>query len=86
MKTLLLSSLAVAMLAGCASTRIPEADRLALYQAHAGEPVKQIRNYDAIAWDKVDGSLTGSRRADAGQRSTPGRPGTGASALLSLTL
>ena len=56
MKTLLLSAVAVALLAGCASTRMPEADRLALYQAHAGEPVKQIRNYDAIAWDKVDGS------------------------------
>ena len=54
MKTLLLSSLAVAMLAGCASTRIPEADRLALYQAHAGEPVKQIRYFNALGWDRVD--------------------------------
>ena len=41
MKALLLSAVAVAVLAGCASTRMPEADRLALYQAHAWEPKKQ---------------------------------------------
>ncbi|HMT39115.1 MAG TPA: DUF6491 family protein, partial [Thermomonas sp.] len=54
MKTLLLSAVAVALLAGCASTRMPEADRLALYQAHAGEPVKQIRYYSAMGWDRID--------------------------------
>lgn len=54
MKKLLLSAVAVALLAGCASTRMPEADRLALYQAHAGEPVKQIRYYSAMGWDRID--------------------------------
>ena len=54
MKKLLLSAVAVAVLAGCASTRMPEADRLALYQAHAGEPVKQIRYYSAMGWDRID--------------------------------
>jgi hypothetical protein len=54
MKTLLLSAVAVAVLAGCASTRMPEADRLALYQAHAGQPVKQIRYYSAMGWDRID--------------------------------
>ncbi len=54
MKTLLLSAVAVAVLAGCASTRMPEAERLALYQAHAGAPVKQIRYYSAMGWDRID--------------------------------
>ena len=54
MKALLLSTIAIAVLAGCASTRMSEADRLALYQAHAGEPVKQIRYYNAMGWDRID--------------------------------
>jgi hypothetical protein len=54
MKPLLLSALAVALLAGCASTRPSDADRLALYAAHAGAPVNQIRYLDPIGWDRID--------------------------------
>lgn len=55
MKTLLIPLLAVASLAACATNRMSDTDRLALYQAHAGAPVKQIRNYDAMGWDRIDG-------------------------------
>ncbi|GHB98682.1 DUF6491 family protein [Thermomonas carbonis] len=54
MKTLLLSLLAVASLSACATNRISDTDRLALYEAHAGEPVKQIRNHNAMGWDRID--------------------------------
>ena len=54
MKTLLLSLLAVASLTACATNRLTDSDRLSLYQAHAGEPVKQIRYYSAMGWDRID--------------------------------
>ena len=54
MKTLLVPLLAVASLSACATNRMSDTDRLALYQAHAGEPVKQIRNTNAMGWDRVD--------------------------------
>ncbi|HSD16515.1 MAG TPA: DUF6491 family protein [Thermomonas sp.] len=54
MKTLLLPFLVVASLTACATSRMSDTDRLAMYQAHAGEPVKQIRYYDAMGWDRVD--------------------------------
>jgi len=56
MKAILMPVLAAVALVACATTRMSDADRLALYQAHAGEPVKQIRNRGAIGWDRVDGS------------------------------
>ena len=55
MKALIIPAIAVLGLAACASNRLSETDRLALYEAHSGAPVKQIRNYDAIGWDRVDG-------------------------------
>lgn len=42
------------MLAGCATSRPSDADRLAMILAHAGEPVRQIRNFNAMGWDRVD--------------------------------
>ena len=54
MKTLLVPLLAVASLSACATNRMSDTDRLARYQAHAGEPVKQIRNTNAMGWDRVD--------------------------------
>ncbi|WP_240124887.1 DUF6491 family protein [Thermomonas alba] len=47
-------SLALAV-SGCASARIDDGQRLALYQAHAGAPVSQVRYYDPIGWERVDG-------------------------------
>jgi hypothetical protein len=54
MKTLLVPLLALASLAACATNRMNDTDRLALYQAHAGEPVRQIRNTNAMGWDRID--------------------------------
>ena len=55
MRTLLLPLLAVASLSACATNRMSDADRLAMYKAHAGEPVKQARYYgSAMGWDRVD--------------------------------
>ena len=42
-------------LAACATPRMSEANRLALYQAHAGPPVKQFHYFGrAMGWDRVD--------------------------------
>ena len=54
MKTLLVPLLALASLTACATNRMSDTDRLALYEAHAGEPVKQIRNHNAMGWDRID--------------------------------
>jgi hypothetical protein len=54
MKALILPMLAVLGLAACATNRISDADRLAIYEANAGEPVKQIRYYNAMGWDRID--------------------------------
>jgi hypothetical protein len=54
MKVLILPMLAVLGLAACATNRISDADRLAIYEANAGEPVKQIRYYHAMGWDRID--------------------------------
>ena len=55
MKTLLLPLLATLnLVAGCASTRPSDADRLALYEAHAGAPVNQIRYLEPMGWDRID--------------------------------
>jgi|SRR5690606_35437674 len=50
----LVPMLAALVLAGCATTRMSDAEKLAFYEAHAGEPVKDIRYRDPIGWDKVD--------------------------------
>ncbi len=55
MKALIIPMLAVLGLGACATNRASDADRLAIYQAHAGAPVKQIRNYQAMGWDRIDG-------------------------------
>jgi hypothetical protein len=47
---------ASASLAACATTRLSEPEKLALYSSHAGAPVKNIRYTSPISWDKVDGS------------------------------
>ena len=55
MKTLLLPLLAtLGLVAGCASTRPSDADRLALYEAHAGAPVNQVRYLQPQSWDRID--------------------------------
>lgn len=54
MKTQMILLLAVLGASACASNRPSEADRLAMYEAHAGAPVKQIRNVNAMGWERVD--------------------------------
>jgi hypothetical protein len=49
---LLISS--VALSSACASTRMNDVDRLALYSGHAGAPVKSIRYSTPIGWEKID--------------------------------
>ncbi|MDI1251972.1 DUF6491 family protein [Thermomonas sp.] len=51
----LIPLLAALSLAACATTAPSESARLALYQSHAGEPVKQIRYLNAMGWERVDG-------------------------------
>lgn len=50
---LVLFVLAIALLAGCATNNRAErqATRLALYEAHAGEPVRSIRTF---RWDRYE--------------------------------
>ena len=50
----LLVVIATALLSACATTGLPEATRLALVEAHAGEPVKQIRYTAPMGWSRVD--------------------------------
>lgn len=52
MRVVLLLS-AVLSLAACASTGPRGADRLAIYEAHAGAPVQQIRYFNAMGWDRL---------------------------------
>ncbi|HWS77198.1 MAG TPA: DUF6491 family protein [Thermomonas sp.] len=54
MKAFVFSMIAVLGLSACATNRISEVDRLAVYKAHSGEPVKQIRYYRAMGWDRID--------------------------------
>ena len=41
------------LLAGCASSQT-RAERLAMYQAHASEPIKQMRYFSPQGWEEVD--------------------------------
>lgn len=43
-----------AILGGCMSDGPTRAERLALVQANAGEPVRKIHYFSPIGWDKVD--------------------------------
>ncbi len=54
MKAMLVAILAALGVAACATGRISDADRLALYQQHAGAPVNQIRYLTPIGWDRID--------------------------------
>ncbi|MEF9978317.1 MAG: DUF6491 family protein [Thermomonas sp.] len=54
MKALLLPLVVIGCLSACATNRMSDTDRLSMYQAHAGEPVSQIRNYNGMGWDRVD--------------------------------
>ena len=54
MKALIVPLVAVLGLGACATNRLSDTDRLALYDAHAGAPVKQIRFYNAMGWDRID--------------------------------
>jgi hypothetical protein len=54
MRALIALAAALAM-AGCATPRISDAERLALHLAHAGAPVSQIRYFNPMGWGRVDG-------------------------------
>ena len=54
MKALIVAMVAVLALAACATNRISDSERLAIYEAHSGAPVKQIRYYHAMGWDRID--------------------------------
>ena len=46
--------LAAVLLAGCASTRISDADKRALYAAHAGAPVSSFRYFGSLnGWTPI---------------------------------
>ena len=52
-----LAACVLALLAagGCATVpRMSDAERLSLYMAHAGEPVRDINYYTPIGWTEVD--------------------------------
>lgn len=51
---LFLAASIVALLAACATTRMSDAETLALYRAHAGEPLRTVRYYDPVSWEEVD--------------------------------
>jgi len=52
----LLPAASVALLAAtaCATTRMSDSQKLALYQSQAGAPVKSIRYADPIGWQRID--------------------------------
>ena len=55
MKALVFPMFAILGLVACSTNRISDTDRLAVYMAHSGAPVKQIRYYHAMGWDRIDG-------------------------------
>jgi hypothetical protein len=56
MRILPLAILAASLLAACATTRMSEPEKLALYTGHAGTPVRSIVYTTPISWEKIDGS------------------------------
>ena len=53
---LLLPAATLLVLSACATTRMSDEQKLALYQGQAGAPVKSIRYVDPIGWDRIDDS------------------------------
>lgn len=56
MRNLILALLAIALLGACATTRMSEGDKVALYTDHAGPPVKSITYRTPISWERLDDS------------------------------
>ena len=54
MKTQLVSVMLALGLASCATYNLSDADRLALYEAHAGTPVQRVNYRTPIGWTRVD--------------------------------
>ena len=54
MRKALIALLAVSVVAGCATTGMSDAERLALYSAYAGPPVRNIPYTNPISWEKID--------------------------------
>lgn len=54
MKAVLVSVLIALGLTACASGRMSGADRLALFESHAGMPVSHVRYFDPMGWERVD--------------------------------
>lgn len=54
MRMIIAAIAAALVLAGCATGRLSDTERLALYQQHAGAPVNQIRYLDPMGWDRID--------------------------------
>ena len=50
MKLLLTSLCTVLMATACATTTLSQNERVALYRAHAGEPVPSIRKWNNMRW------------------------------------
>jgi hypothetical protein len=50
----LLPAASLFLLAACATTRMDDPQKLALYQGQAGAPVKSIRYVDPIGWQRID--------------------------------
>ncbi|MGX5672348.1 DUF6491 family protein [Thermomonas fusca] len=53
MKAIIAAAIALGLTA-CATGRLSDTERLALYQQHAGAPVNQIRYLDPMGWDRID--------------------------------
>lgn len=53
-RNFLLLLLATLGMTACASNRMSDVDHLAMILSHAGEPVRQIRNLNAMGWERVD--------------------------------
>jgi hypothetical protein len=51
---LILPAASLLLLAACATTRMNDQQKLALYQGQAGEPVKSIRYVEPIGWERID--------------------------------
>ncbi len=49
MKTIAVAATMALMLAGCATGRISDDERLALYRAHAGAPVKEFQYFNSLS-------------------------------------
>jgi hypothetical protein len=48
------ASLALLALTACATTRMSDEQKLALYQGQAGAPVRAIRYLEPIGWQRID--------------------------------